>query len=105
SFPRRAPPAHPPNFGNLLDRGAPIDLATLKPTQAETVWAAAATGKYPPKNGIRSRVERIRPDDVNPVDLLPYYCFAQALVAQNFVVSEDFTTSAALRTRTMWEIL
>ena len=43
-----------PNFGTLLDRGATIDLATLKPTQAETVWAAAATGKYPPKNGVRS---------------------------------------------------
>ncbi len=48
-----------PNFGNLLDRGAAIDLATLKPTQADTVWAAAATGKYPPKNGVRSRIRRI----------------------------------------------
>jgi hypothetical protein len=94
-----------PNFGKLLDRGAAIDLATLKPTQAETVWAAAVTGKYPPKNGVRSRLRRIRADDVNPVDLLPDYCFAQALVAQNFVVEEDFTTSAALRARPMWEIL
>ena len=94
-----------PNFGKLLDRGAAIDLATLKPTQAETVWAAAVTGKYPPKNGIRSRLRRVRPDDVNPVDLLPDYCFAQALVAQNFVIEEEFTTSAALRARPMWEIL
>lgn len=93
-----------PNFGKLIDRGAVIDLATLKPTQADTVWAAAATGKYPPKNGIRSRVRRVRPDDVNPVDLLPDYCFAQALVAQNFVVEEDYTTTA-LRARTVWEIL
>ena len=38
-----------PNFGKLFDRGAVIDLATLKPTQAEPVWSAAATGKYPPK--------------------------------------------------------
>ena len=93
-----------PNFGTLLDRGAVIDLATLKPTQSETVWAAAATGKYPPKNGVRSRLRRIRADDVNPVDLLPDYCFAQALVAQNLVVDEDFTASA-LRARPMWDIL
>ena len=59
---RRVARVHPPagrrgqlpNFGRLLDRGSAIDLATLKPTQAEPVWAAAATGKYPPKNGIRS---------------------------------------------------
>ena len=87
-----------PNFANLLDGGAAIDLATLKPTQAETVWAAAATGKYPPKNGIRSRIRRVQPDDVNPVDLLPDYCFAQALVAQSFVSEEDFTP-AFLRAR------
>lgn len=94
-----------PNFGKLLDRGAAIDLATLKPTQAETVWAAAMTGKYPPKNGVRSRLVRVAADDVNPVDLLPDYCFAQALVAQNFVTAEDLTTSAALRARPLWEIL
>jgi predicted AlkP superfamily phosphohydrolase/phosphomutase len=93
-----------PNFGNLLDRGAAIDLATLKPTQADTVWAAAATGKYPPKNGIRSRIRRIQPDDVNPVDLLPDYCFAQGLVVQNFVTEDEYT-SASLRARPMWEIL
>ncbi len=94
-----------PNFANLLDAGAAIDLATLRPTQAETVWAAAATGKYPPKNGIRSRIRRVRPDDVNPVDLLPDYCFAQALVAQSFVTEEDVATPAFLRARPVWEIL
>lgn len=94
-----------PNFGKLLDRGAEIDLATLKPTQAETVWSAASTGKYPPKNGVRSRLQYIKPDDVNPVDLLPDYCFAQALVAQSFVIQEEFTASAPLRARQMWDIL
>jgi predicted AlkP superfamily phosphohydrolase/phosphomutase len=94
-----------PNFANLLDRGATIDLATLKPTQAETVWAAAATGKYPPKNGVRSRIRRVQPDDVNPVDLLPDFCFAQALVAQSFVQEENFTTSDSLQARPMWDIL
>ena len=94
-----------PNFANLLDRGAAIDLATLKPTQAETVWAAAATGKYPPKNGVRSRIQRVEPDDVNPVDLLPDYCYAQALVEQRFVREEDFTASASLRARPVWSII
>jgi hypothetical protein len=94
-----------PNFANLLDRGAAIDLATLKPTQAETVWASASTGKYPPKNGVRSRIQRIQPDDVNPVNLLPDYCFAQALVDRRFVLEEDFTASASLRARPFWAIL
>ena len=94
-----------PNFGNLLDRGATIDIATLKPTQAETVWAAAATGKYPPKNGVRSSIHRVQPDDLNPVDLLPNYCFAQALVDQSFVTEERFMTSNSLRARPVWEIL
>jgi predicted AlkP superfamily phosphohydrolase/phosphomutase len=94
-----------PNFGNLLDRGATIDLATLKPTQAETVWAAAATGKYPPKNGIRAGIRRVEPDDPTPVDLLPDYCFAQALVLQSFVREDEFLTSASLRARTFWDIL
>jgi hypothetical protein len=94
-----------PNFGNLLDRGAAIDLATLKPTQAETVWAAAATGKYPPKNGVRSGLRRVELDDPTPVDLLPDYCFAQALVVQGFVREDEFLTSASLRARPFWDVL
>ena len=33
-----------PNFGRILDGGAVLHLATLRPTQAEPVWSAAATG-------------------------------------------------------------
>src|SRR5215831_12017369 len=43
-----------PNFGRLLDAGAVMHLATIHPTSAEAVWAAAATGKLPQKNGVRS---------------------------------------------------
>jgi hypothetical protein len=94
-----------PNFGKLLDRGAIIDLATLRPTQAEPVWAAAATGKYPPKTGARSEfLYRVRDDEREPVDLLPDYCFAQALLYQGFVRSEQIT-AASLRARPMWDIL
>ena len=94
-----------PNFGVLLERGAVIDLATLRPTQAESVWTAAATGKYPPQNGIRSdHVYRVADDTGEPVSVLPDYCFAQALLYQGFVRAEALTASA-LHARTMWEIL
>jgi hypothetical protein len=94
-----------PNFGTLLDRGATMFLATLKPTQAETVWAAAATGKYPPKNGVRSAaIYKVRPDDTDPVDLLPDNCFASALAYQGFI-REEKLTSASLRARPFWDIL
>jgi hypothetical protein len=94
-----------PNLGRLLDRGASMDLATLRPTQAETVWAAAATGKYPPKNGIRSdAVYRVLASEVSPVDLLPDYCFASALVEQDFVRRTD-VTAAALGARPLWDVL
>ncbi|MCK7461358.1 MAG: alkaline phosphatase family protein [Sphingobacterium sp.] len=43
-----------PNFGRLLERGASMHLATMRPTQPGPVWAAVATGKLPFKNGIRS---------------------------------------------------
>ena len=31
-----------------------MDLATVRPTQPDPVWAAVATGMYPAKNGVRS---------------------------------------------------
>ncbi len=94
-----------PNFARLLSHGASIDLATLKPTQAVPVWTAAATGKYPPRTGIRSNaVYRIRGNDPDPVDLLPDYCFASALSYQGFV-REDRLTSGAVRARPVWDIL
>jgi len=94
-----------PNFGRMLYFGAATDLAALKPTQAAAIWAAAATGKYPPKNGIRSNaMYRVRPDDGDVVDLLPDYCFAYALINQGFIRS-DRLTAAALRARPFWDIL
>lgn len=94
-----------PNFGKLLDRGAMIGLATLRPTQAEPVWTAASTGKYPPKNGIRSEfLYRVPGDEAEPVNLLPDYCFTQALLYQGFVRAESLTAEAA-RARPVWSIL
>ncbi len=100
----RAAEGRLPNFDRLLTRGATIDLATIRPTQPEPVWAAVATGKYPPSNGVRSRaMYRVQPSDA-PVDLLPDYTFSHLLVRLE-LVSSDPTTSAALRARPIWHIL
>jgi hypothetical protein len=94
-----------PNFGKLIDRGALLDLATLRPTQAEPVWASAATGKYPPKTGVRSEFAyHVGANDPTPVDVLPDYCFAQALHYQGFIRAEP-RTAADLQARPMWDIL
>jgi hypothetical protein len=94
-----------PSFGKLLSRGAVLDVATLRPTQAESVWSAAATGKYPPKNGVRSEfVYRVSADEPDPANLLPDYCFAQALAYQGFVRVEP-VVSASIRARPIWDIL
>lgn len=100
----RAAAGRLPNFGYIIDRGAVMDLATLKPTQAEPVWAAAATGKYPSKNGVRSNaLFRTTPGTEDAVDLLPDYCFAYALVNQGYLTPE-LASAASLRARAFWDI-
>jgi predicted AlkP superfamily phosphohydrolase/phosphomutase len=106
-----------PNFGRLLDAGAVMHLATIHPTSAEAVWAAAATGKLPQKNGVRSLgtyrlaplVTRARRSAAaehrgEPVQLLPEYCYANALLRFGLFVEEPHT-SAAFRARPFWSIL
>jgi hypothetical protein len=54
-----------PNFGRLLETGAVMHLATLRPTQPAPVWTAVATGKLPYKTTVYSAarylVSRIQP--------------------------------------------
>jgi hypothetical protein len=93
-----------PSFGRLFDQGAVLHLATLRPTQPEPVWSAAATGRVPVANGIRaSAVYRVRPDDA-PLTLLPDYCFSQALVRFRFLL-ETPHDSRSLQVRPLWSIL
>ncbi|MGE3277414.1 MAG: alkaline phosphatase family protein [Vicinamibacterales bacterium] len=93
-----------PNFGRILDAGAVVHLATLRPTQPEPVWSAVATGRTPMANGVRSSGRyRPRPGGA-PVDLLPDYCFAQALVRFGFL-TEEAHTAASLTARPLWRIL
>jgi hypothetical protein len=92
-----------PNLARILERGAALDLATLKPTQPEPVWAAAATGKYPPSNGIRSAA-RYSAGGEALVDILPDYCFAHALVHLGYASAAP-VESLDLEARPLWDIL
>lgn len=92
-----------PNFARVLDQGAAMHLATLRPAQAEPVWSAIATGRYPMHNGVRSAVV-YRALGGTPIDLLPDYCFAQALVSFGFLTEEPLTVTD-LTARPIWNIL
>jgi predicted AlkP superfamily phosphohydrolase/phosphomutase len=100
----RVAAARLPNFGRLLDTGASMDLATIRPTQPDPVWAAVATGMYPSKNGVRSASSYLAPGDHRAVDLLPSHCFSHILVRMG-VVQDRPNTSAAWRARPLWNIL
>jgi predicted AlkP superfamily phosphohydrolase/phosphomutase len=93
-----------PNFGRVLDGGASLDLATIRPTQPDPVWAAVATGMYPAKNGVRSAASYFAPGDGQPVDLLPDHCFSHVLVRLG-VVRDQPNSSSAWRARPLWTIL
>ncbi len=92
-----------PNLGRIFDQGAVLHLATLRPTQAEPVWSAVATGRLPMVNGVRS-AEVYRVFGGPPIQLLPDYCLAQALVTFGFLTSEA-QTAANLMARPIWSIL
>lgn len=94
---------HLPNLGRMLDGGAMLHLATLKPTQAEPVWSAALTGKPPSSNGIRAS-SRYRVLGGPALELLPDYCFAQALVRFGFLHEEPHQASSLIA-KPLWGIL
>ena len=93
-----------PNVGRILDRGAAMDLATLRPTQPEPVWTAVASGKYPPKSGVASGAMYYVWSREHPIELLPDYCLAHALVRFGIVRPMPHT-SASWRARPIWRIL
>jgi predicted AlkP superfamily phosphohydrolase/phosphomutase len=93
-----------PNFGRVLDSGASMDLATIRPTQPDPVWAAVATGMFPAKNGVRSAAAYFAPGDDRPLDLLPDHCFSHTLVRLG-VVRDRPNSAAAWRARPLWTIL
>jgi hypothetical protein len=93
-----------PNIGRILEDGAVMHLATLRPTQPAPVLTAIATGKLPLHTGVRSAaLYRARPAGPT-LELLPDYCFAHGLVAAG-LFEERAHTSASLRARPLWAIL
>jgi predicted AlkP superfamily phosphohydrolase/phosphomutase len=92
-----------PNIARIFDQGAVMHLATLRPTQAEPVWSAVATGRYPMYNGVRSSLI-YRVLGGTPIQLLPDYCYAQALVTLGFL-REEAQTASHLSARPIWSIL
>ena len=94
-----------PNFGRLLDAGASLHLATLRPTQPGPVLVAMATGKLPSRNGVRSAATYTTATRSEAeIDLLPDFCFAHGLVSAG-LLSESTQTADALRALPVWRIL
>jgi predicted AlkP superfamily phosphohydrolase/phosphomutase len=92
-----------PTFARLVEKGAVMDLATVRPTQPDPVWAAVATGMYPAKNGVRSAASYFASNDDRMVDLLPDHCFSHALVRLGFIRDEP-NASNTWRARPIWSI-
>jgi hypothetical protein len=93
-----------PHFGRLLDEGAVLHLATLRPTQPAPVWTSVATGKLPFRHGVRSAATYAFRGGDQTIALLPDYCYAHALVRFGFLREEPHTSAAVLATP-FWEIL
>jgi hypothetical protein len=93
-----------PNFGKILDSGAAMHLATLRPTQPDPVWTTVATGKLPWRTGVRSSaLYRVRAAN-DPFELLPDHCFAQGLIHFGFLGTIPHSSSSP-RVRPIWRIL
>lgn len=93
-----------PNFGKLLDGGAALHLATLRPAQPDPVWTSVATGKLPPRTGVRSAARYAIPGANDPLELLPDNCFAHGLVHFGLLTASPHD-SLSLRARPIWSLL
>ena len=93
-----------PNFSKLLESGASMYLATVRPTQPAPVWAAVATGMYPAKNGVQSASLYFARGDSRPMFLLPDLCFSHALVRFGAIRAEA-NSSRAWAAPPLWTIL
>jgi len=100
----RAAEGRLPNFSRVIESGAAIDLATIRPTQPDPVWAAVATGINPSKSGVRSAARFYAMHDERGVDLLPDYCLSHALVHLGFV-RDTPRVSAEWEARPIWGVL
>jgi hypothetical protein len=93
-----------PNFARLLESGASMDLATVRPTGPDPVWTAVATGMYPARNGVRGPALYYARGDARGLALLPDHCFSHTLVELG-LFRRELSSSTSLRGRTLWSIL
>jgi predicted AlkP superfamily pyrophosphatase or phosphodiesterase len=93
-----------PNFERLIERGASLHLATMRPTQPAPVWTSVATGKLPFKHGIRSSATYTPLAGTDAIDVLPDYCYSHALVEYGFL-RERVHRSRDLAARPVWSLL
>lgn len=93
-----------PNFERLLQRGASLHVATVRPTQPGPTWAAMATGKSPFKNGIRSAAVYAPLGSADWLEVLPDYCYSHALVEFGFL-RERVHDSRDLAAKPLWNLL
>jgi len=100
----RAAAGRLPNFARLLEQGAAMDLATVRPTAPEPVWTTIATGMYPTKTGIRSPARYFVRGDDRALALLPDHCFSHAMVHLG-LIRREANSSSTVRSRALWSIL
>ena len=93
-----------PNFERLLQRGASLHIATVRPTQPGPVWMAMATGKTGFKNGVRSAAVYVPLGGQDWLEVLPDYCYSHALVEYGFL-RERVHDSRDLTARPLWSLL
>lgn len=93
-----------PGFGRIFDTGAVLHVATIRPTQAEPVWSAVATGRAPMGNGIRASALYFAVAGGPALEVLPDYAFAHSLVRIGLLRDEPHDTRS-LRARPLWRIL
>ncbi len=93
-----------PHFGRLLDEGAALHLATIRPTHPTPVWATVATGKYPSKHAVRSAARYQLAADQPPLELLPDLCFAHGLVYFGLLLEQPVTADS-LAAQPVWRML
>lgn len=100
----RVAQARLPNFSRVLERGAAINLASIRPANPAPVWAAVGTGRYPSGNGIRSSARYYALQDRRGIALLPNHSLSHALVHLGFVRNVPLGADA-WAARPLWGIL
>ncbi len=93
-----------PAFGRLLEGGVSLYLETVRPTQPIPVWTAVAAGKLPPQTGVRAAARYEYGPAAGAIELLPAYCFSQALVHFGLLQATSHQATG-VRARPLWTIL